>query len=469
MKTISRVFLGLMTCLSFSQNKQLLYGFSEIPQSVMQNPGVQIQNKGYFGIPFLSHIHVNVGTSGITPYDLFAKDGMAFSDKVENAVNKMKSTDFFTFNQQLELISGGFAFGNGYEKNKYISFGLYQETDFLMYFPKDIAVLALQGNLNHINKPFRFNHINFRAEILSVFHVGYNKKASSKLTYGIRGKIYSSIININATKNAGSFLTTQGTNNFYNHHIDLNLLLQTSGINSSDSGDSNFTSTDIRKRLLLGGNLGLGFDVGFTYQLKPQWTIDASLLDIGMIRHSKDVKSYNIEGHYDFEGINPFFPEINSAQTAEDYWNEVIQSFENVTTIDSTSTAYTTWRPLKFNSSLNYAFGKKNDKECNCLIDDIGYQNAIGIQLYAINRPKQPQFAVTAYYYRRLFKNLRLKATYTADSYSLNNLGLGISTHFGGFNFYAMADNFLEYNNIFNAHSISLQLGFNYIFSKNEN
>ena len=71
-------------------------------------------------------------------------------------------------------------------------------------------------------------------------------------------------------------------------------------------------------------------------------------------------------------------------------------------------------------------------------------------------------------YYRRLYKGLRAKATFTLDSYSFNNLGLGISAHFGGMNFYVMADNFLQYKNIYNAQSVSLQLGFNYIFNKNE-
>ena len=90
------------------------------------------------------------------------------------------------------------------------------------------------------------------------------------------------------------------------------------------------------------------------------------------------------------------------------------------------------------------------------------------MQLYVISRPKQPQLALTAYYYRRLFKGLRAKATYTLDSYSLHNIGLGLSAHLGGANFYIMADNFLQYQNIYNAQSVSLQLGFNYIFNTNE-
>ena len=458
--------------MSFSQNKQVLYGFSEIPQALLLNPGGEIKNDWYFGIPLLSHIHVKAGSSGVSVYDLFANDGIDFNGKLRNAVNKMKPTDFFTINQQLEMFSGGYAFGPSYEKNQYLSFGLYQETDLIAYFPKSIAVLALDGNANNINRPFQLNQINLSGEVLSVFHVGYNKKVDKDFTFGVRGKIYSSIANFNSTKNKGVFVTRTGENNFYNQIFNLDLEARTSGISSLiDDENSNFSNdiAALRKRILFGPNLGLGFDIGFTYNLTKQWKVDASLLDIGFISHRKDVKNYKIEGEYSFEGINPLFPETDTGQTSEDYWNDVGEAFEDLFEVKENANKYTTWRPVKFNASLNYAFGKKQSKDCNCLKEDLSYLNAVGMQFYAINRPKQPQLALTAYYYRQLFKSLRAKVTYTVDSYSFNNIGLGISAHLGGFNFYVLADNFLQYKNIYNAQSVSLQLGFNYIFNKNEN
>ena len=467
MKKLS-VLLVLIGSLSFSQNKQVLYGFSEIPQSLLLNPGGKVKYKGYFGFPLLSHIHVNAGTSGTTVYDLFADDGIDFNSKLQQAVNRMKPNDFFTLTQQLELLSGGFAFGGFKEKNEYLSFGLYQETDFIFYFPKDLAVLALEGNANNIGRRFQLNHVNLGGEVLSVFHVGYNKKVNRELTYGVRGKIYSSIANFNSTKNNGGFVTQPGDNNFYTHIFNLDFALQTSGISNGDDENSDFSGKDIVKRTLLGGNLGLGLDVGFTYNLTKQWTFDASLLDVGVIRHSKDIKNYEIKGQYVFEGINPLFPETREGQTAEDYWNEIGEAFEDLVDIEETTTKYTTWRPIKFNASLNYAFGKQKYDDCDCTRHDEAYMNIIGAQLYVIKRPKQPQSALTAYYYRRLFKGLRAKATYTIDSYSFSNIGLGVSAHLGSLNVYVMADNFLSLKNIYDAQSASVQLGFNYIFKNNE-
>jgi hypothetical protein len=463
------IFVLFTVGFCFSQNKQILYGFSEIPQSLLLNPGGVVNNKGYFGIPLLSHFHVNVGSSGVSIYDLFADDGRDFNTKLERAVGALKPNDFFTLTQQLEIFSGGFAFGKTYEQNEYLSFGLYQELDFIGYFPKDYAVLALEGNQSNIGRPFKLNHLNARAEIVSVLHVGYNKKVNSKFTYGVRGKIYSSIANINSTKNKGRFLTLRGENNFYQHIFNLDLEARTSGIASLANDNNPDIGNDIktlRKRILFGGNLGLGVDAGFTYQITDQWSLDASILDIGFIRHSKDTENYSIKGDLVYEGIDPLFPESAENQNADEYWSAIEEDFEALFSRDTTTTKYTTWRPTKFNASLNYAFGKRKSKDCNCLFDAGGYLNAVGAQLYAINRPKAPQLAFTTYYYRQIFNGLKAKATYTIDSYSFYNVGLGISAYFGGLNFYLMADNFLQYKNIYDAQSVSLQFGFNYIFKK---
>lgn len=465
------IFMAFVASFCFAQNKQVLYGFSEIPQSLLLNPGAKVDNKGYFGIPLLSHIHVNAGSSGISVYDLFAKDGRDFNLKLRNAVNTLKSTDFFTATQQLEIISGGFAIGPSYDKNEYLSFGLYQELDVISYFPKDYAILALEGNQTNIGRVFQLDDFSANADVLSVLHFGYNKRVNDKFTYGARGKIYSSVFNMNSTRNKGSFVTVQGENNIYEHIFNLDLAARTSGI-ASLVNDDNLSANDefktLRKRLLLGQNLGLGFDIGFTYQMNDQWYFDASLLDVGFIRHSKDIENYVLQDDFVFEGIDPLFPESNDGQTADEYWSAIEEEFESLFESDTTQTKYTVWRPVKFNTSLNYGFGKKTQKDCDCTAEDNDYYNRVGAQLYAIKRPKGMQAALTAYYYRRIFSGLSAKATYTIDSYSFNNIGLGVSANFWGLNLYVLADNFLAYQNIYDAQHVSLQLGLNYIF-KNEN
>ncbi len=458
MRKISLLLL-LITCFSFSQNKQVLYGLSQTPQSLLINPGGKIENDWYFGIPFLSHIHASVGLSGVTAYDLFADNAVPFGEKVSNVIYSLDENDFFGVNQQIELLSGGFALGKNLGRKKYISFGVYLETDVIAYFPKDIAELGIEGNASNIGRVFNLNQVKASGESLLVFHAGYTKKVSKKLNYGIRGKVYYSLINMSSINNKGSFTTRAGSDNFYDHIFDLDLELRTSGIKGLDEAEG-------AGALLKRGNLGLGVDFGFTYTLTKQTTIDASIQDIGFIRHSRNVENYIIKDQYTFSGINPLFPDGSTAETAQEYWDVVEDNFDELFQETKTDNSYTTFRPVKLNAALRYAFGNSYNETCDCLDNSEGYLNEIGVQLYSITRPRKIQNALTVYYYRELFNALRFKGTYTIDSYSFKNLGVGVSTQMGPVNFYLMADNLLSFQNLAKAKSTSVQLGFNYIFNQ---
>ena len=93
------------------------------------------------------------------------------------------------------------------------------------------------------------------------------------------------------------------------------------------------------------------------------------------------------------------------------------------------------------------------------------YLNSVGAQLFAMTTPRMPLMALTAYYRRQIFNSLEIKATYTLDSFSARNIGLGVSTTIGKVNFYLMADNLLEYSDVSKANSLSFQLGLNVIFA----
>lgn len=101
------LILGVFVSLH-SQNKQLLYGFKEVPQQIHLNPGAQVDYRGYIGVPLLSHIHFNAGMTGFSTFDIFADDGRDFNQKVREVVYKMDSKDFVGFNQRLDIFSAGF-------------------------------------------------------------------------------------------------------------------------------------------------------------------------------------------------------------------------------------------------------------------------------------------------------------------------------------------------------------------------
>ena len=62
------VLIGIFSM--HAQNKQILFGFDEIPQNLMVNPSAKIYQKYHVSVPF-SGIYANVGITGFTMADLF--------------------------------------------------------------------------------------------------------------------------------------------------------------------------------------------------------------------------------------------------------------------------------------------------------------------------------------------------------------------------------------------------------------
>ena len=455
MRKLVLLFIFAVTISCFSQNKQILYNFTSVPQSMLINPGSDVKYNWFIGIPLFSGFSTNVGSSGFSAFDLFANNGIDFNAKLRNVVFSTSRNDKVSINQQLEIFSGGFKLGD-WQKGSYFSFGMYQELDLFSYVPKDYAILALDGNKDHLGKIFNFGDLNAKGELLSVFHLGYHKNVSEKLILGARGKIYSSIFNLSSTKNSGYFYTIPGTTSIYEQVISANVLVNTSGFTNYTDNYSDNVKSDILKKTFFGGNLGLGFDLGLTYYPKENIQFTASIADIGFIKHTNEVRNYSYKGYYKYEGLTPDFILGNS--------NDLLKEFYDAIPLDTLSLKYTTWRPVKFNSSIQYSFGDGRNTDCNCLGNEMKFKNSVGAQLFVMSAPRTPLMALTTYYRRKFFDSLEMKATYTIDSYSSKNIGLGLSTTISKVNFYVLADNLLEYRDISKANSLSFQLGFNIVF-----
>ncbi len=455
---------------AFGQNKQLLYDFNEIPQAILLNPGLEVNKNWYAGIPALSHFSISAGRKGIPLYYLLDDNGLDFEDKVRAVVSSVSPKSSVSVNQQLELLSGGYKGASG----NYYSFGMYQELDVIAYWPRDPLALGYQGNEVSLDRQYRFNDIKAKGELLTVFHFGINKRIKPDLTVGARVKIYNSLGNFDATRAKGYFATTRGVDSLYAHTFNGDIEVRTSGY--AELKDSDDTSGDLpgelTSRALLGGNLGLGFDVGFTYDMSDQLVVTGSLLDVGMIMHSKDVERYHVKGSHTIES-NTLVPQDVLIDTPDvGVWRDFVEEMKEAV-IDTITTSYVSFRPLKLNGSIKYSFGepKESDGEyCDCdyLPSDKkkrGYRNSLGAQLYMITRPRGPEAALTAFYLRRLGGFLNVKASYTIDKYSSKNIGLGLDMHIWGLNMYLLADNLLEYQDIENATGASFQFGINIISS----
>ncbi|WP_298525512.1 DUF5723 family protein [uncultured Christiangramia sp.] len=464
---IAIVLLIFFYCSSVSgQNKPLLYNVDDLPQALLQNPGARIDFTRHFGIPLFSQIHFSVGSTGVTAKDIFEDDGRNINARIQSAIRNLTSTDFFSINEQIEILSFGWKMGN----RGYFSAGAYQEADIFAYFPSDPAKLAFEGNADYIGRPFRFDDVSFTGEVLTVYHAGFNYKMDSKLTVGGRVKLYSGIFNVESTNNKGAFVTTEtpGGVNFYQHAVNgLDIVVNTSGYASlRDEEDMTVdqAAAELLSRSFFGQNVGVGVDLGFHYRVTEQFSVNAAIQDFGVMFHQKDIENSRYFGSYETSGLQPLFPELNPGQETIPYWDVLEEELDVNLQDDKTFGAYNTWRPLKYNASIQFGTGK-SILPCDYLISKKPrYMNLFGMIVSGVNRPKGPTYGVTTYWDRKINDYFRFRVAYGLDQFSRTKFGVMASSRFKNFNAYIAVNDIIGYTNLANAHSASLQLGLQYVF-----
>ncbi|WP_442265469.1 DUF5723 family protein [Tenacibaculum sp. ZS6-P6] len=455
MNKIFLFFFFVYTSLSFSQNKQVLYGFDKIPQGLLLNPGAETDYKYHVGVPVLSGISMSVNTSGFTVADLFRDDNIDFTTKFNNVVNNLGSNDYAYINSQIEVINAGYQLN----KKDYISVGYYTEVDAFLKIPKEFLELIKDGNAPFINRSFLFSDLATKADVLGVIHAGITRKLNDKFIAGARLKIYSGAINITSTGNRGSFTTRLGTSSLYEHALNnVNINGYSSGLyNENDEFD--LQAEDITGNIFLGSNLGLGFDLGFTYVVDDQTELSASLLDIGFISYSNKVRNGNVTGDYIFSGIDFRFDNTNP-----DYWQDLNDQINDRIPRSENAESYSVMRPLKLNLAGKYSFGKsRREESCSDMSFNDYYNNTVGGQIFSVLTPIGPKFALTGFFERKISNRFNTKITYTVDDFSNSNIGLGISANVWKLNIYTAVDNVFQLSDVAAANSASFQFGINFV------
>lgn len=455
LKQLTFIFFTFLAVFGFSQNKQVLYDFAELPQTLLSNPGSAINYERHVGVPFVSGISAQIGSTEFVLSDIFVADNVDINTKLNNLLEKLDERDHIAIHKQIEILSAGFRFK---DKN-YISFGFYQELDAIAYIPKDLLVLAIEGNAPYLNRSFNASQILYKADALGVIHAGISRQVNQKLTIGGRFKIYSSAANVESTNNTGSFTTNLGNNNIYVHRLqNVNLNFRTSGIIEDDEFITN--PATYLGNTFLGGNLGVGLDFGFTYKVNSQLQVSGSLVDFGFINHNKNVKTNAVKGNFIFEGIGFQFNSEN-----ENDWDNLDEAFKEQLPSFENETSYISWRPTKFNAAIKYSFGEKRSKYCYDNTYKDFYTDGFGLQLFSIFRPLTQQLALTGFYEKSITNKLHTKITYTIDDYSRTNIGVGLSAQIWKVNFYGILDNLAALGDVSSAKNISAQFGFNLIFN----
>ena len=460
MKHLCFFILVFSFSLLFSQDKHLLYNQRHNPQALLLNPGLAYESTHFHvSLPVLSNFYASVGNTSLSVDDIFNSNPI--NSAIEEAISGISKSDFVSFSQKAELFQVGWNF-----RDVYFSTGVYQESHGVINFPEDLLDLAYFGNAGQ-NRSYDFGQINFEANLQTVFHLGLNKKVNDKLHLGARAKLYTSSFNVRSQDNRGQFNSFEPASGLLLEQSlsDLSLNLEIAGLDVGN--EYNLGNTSMRDLLvndvLFGSNMGFGVDLGFSYRLRDNLELTASLLDVGFINFSNDVEKQTVTSNYEYDGLS-FLLSSGPLSIPQ---LDLLEEFEDNVPVSSAPHSYLYMQPAKINLGLAYDFGGNlsNAEACNCLQPRQDSTNqSLSIHGFGMLYGGNFFYSLNAMYQRSFWESLYAKVSLGTNQYNTFNYGASLALDVWKVNIFMNINRLNELGNVYFSKSLALQFGVNFKF-----
>ncbi len=429
----------------YAQQNHTLYALNSTGSALYLNPGFVHKNKFYLSVP-MGFNSVSVNNSGFTLSDLFVKRSADDSLEIrpDIAISKMSPLNFLTLDFAAELFGLGFKV-----RSNYFSISAMLKTQFNLMYSKDLFRLINEGNGSSafLGNKADLSGLGVNLNAYMEYGLGYNRAINDKLTIGGRLKVLSGIANIHTTRSEMGLSTNPIT-------YDINLKGGV-GINSSnafyfsDSANTDKTS-DLLQSPFSFNNFGLGLDLGATYQLTDKMELNASIVDLGFINWSHNVKNYvsnNVD--YTFKGFNinaVLFDSVDVVKGLQDTLQDVFRNEAN-------SKAYRTSLYSRLYLAGRYELTKfisANVILCDHILESHHRMSmALGANLKVKN-------------------GFAMNVNYALFGGSFANVGLGFVLKSGPIQYYLASDNILNVFDVTKSKNMHYSFGIN-IAIKNKN
>jgi hypothetical protein len=418
-----------------AQNSQVLY-YMNLPQNHMLNPALRPSNSVYIGLPVVSGINLNINNNFVNFSDVFLKGQPKDSIisflhpgyDVEKFLAKIKDRNFFEPESMIQLLGIGFSVG----KDSYVFLDINERIEANFVLPRDLFRLALKGNEGFVGSKIDLSSLRADMKYYREFGAGFSRNFTDKLRIGIKGKLLFGI----ATTSMDNKSLGITVNEDYSHTLDANMTVNISGpitvnmdskhnISSVVFDDNTFkTASGIRDFLSGKKNMGLGLDIGATYDLTDRIVLSGSITDLGFIRWKKNVTNLKASNKFEFSGLN-MLDVLNGTKTIDEVGQEMLDSLKNAFVVSNTKSPFTTYLPFGVSLGGSYNVTKKF---------------AVGLLSYTRVIDKQIREAVTLSANLNLGNAFSTSLSYTAENYQYDNLGAGLAFRAGIAQFYIVTD-----------------------------
>ncbi|HUX57737.1 MAG TPA: DUF5723 family protein [Bacteroidales bacterium] len=455
------LLLAMIIASASAQNSQVLYNMN-LPQNHLLNPALRPSNSVYIGLPAISGINVNINNNFVNFSDVFMNSQS--SDSLISFIHPEYNVDDFlakindknSLESQLTIQLFGLGFSVG--KDSYVFLDINDRIEGNVVFPGDIFNLLLKGNEGFAGSQIDLSSLRGDMKYYHEIGLGFSRNFSNKLRIGVKGKLLFGIAAASIdNKSLGisvsdDYIHTVNADLTFNVSAPVEVIMDAeNNIDDIVFDDSRFDSGSKVARYLMGGkNMGLGLDIGATYDISEKFMVSAAITDFGFIKWKKDITNLKAGSQFEFSGLN-ITDVINGTKTIDELGEEMLDSLKNSFTVSNTNDPFTTWLPFGVTLSGRYNLTKSFS------LGLLSYSRVIG---------KQIRESLTLSANVNLSNALSTSITYTASNHRFDNLGAGLAFRTGIVQFYMMADRIpIMWNKILidNNNSIPLPVSWNTI------
>ncbi len=427
------IFFSLSFTILAQQNQTMYY--MGVPQSRFMNPALQGDCNSYFGIPGINSTYLGINNNSVGFEDIIFKGANLYADSlisilhptydIDKFLGKLKPVNRISPEVYVSLLSFGFRAGENF---------FFLDVADRMYshlsFPKDLATLALKGNEDFINKTADLSSLSASATYFREIGVGFSREFAEGLFIGVKAKILFGNANVFLQNNGLSLEVDES--NLFSHTVDADLTLNfgypVEVFHDPETGDiDSLAIQEPDEGMLFNfGNPGFGIDLGAVYHINDQFSVSASVVDLGFIKWKKDVTNLRVKGTYEFTGIDVSSMLVaGDTSTFDDALENISDTLMTIFNPEDTYDPFTTYLPTKiyiggsFQLNDNIGFGLLS----KTLIED----GKLWESLTMSANVKAGGFLTTS-------------LSYSITNSTYNNVGFGLSLRGGPIQFYFVTD-----------------------------
>ena len=425
----------------YSQQNFTMYSMTKMGQAHYENPAYHANGNVYIGIGLGSH-SFGVNHSGFRLNKVIVPRG--YDDSLTIDQEALKKSLWKRNYIMADIRNELFGLGITVKKN-YFSLSVTNRIMSTIIYPKDLIVLALEGNgRSLLGERANLDGLGAQIDGYVEYALGYNREINDKLRVGGRLKFLSGYANLSTKKSKLGLTTDEET---FDLTLDGKFKFASSGFSSALSLDSSNDEGFDYKNAFNFKNFGMAVDLGATYKITDKIEVSASLLDLGFVRWKTQIASYETDNlDFRFEGVD-----LNAfLQDSTDYIDRLADSLLSKVDKDFTHDPYSSALSARFYLGAKY---------------HVTDWFSAGITSYNQIVNNRLRSALILSGTIQLKNWIGFTANYSTYGRSWGNIGLGLTLRGGPIQFYVMTDNILGVN-YYGTKNIHASFGINLLIGK---